>query len=307
MYEESRPLTFADYQYHRGRFAVDRDLVRRSITICEPLVIEALSVLVQPHLWRGELPVYPVMTSPPENGGWGHLMPVWFKPQDRPIPLYALDNWALFALVYAHSFGPSDEAKRLVSQVFTAENVVRVVVGTQLQLPFLPSTQGRGHFFRHGMLPFLLSILWLEEDERRAWLRLHELGAQGFIERRSSTSEALRLSPAADDLPAWLDELEHTVFGSLERNAVTNDQALLAFLSDSGDSVKSPESPSLFSLYQAMFGAVCLGITALAAYYRNKPLDAWRDWILQELIMPYRMYEYGIEAITSLVQVRREA
>jgi hypothetical protein len=293
MYEESRPLTFADYQYHRGRFAVDRDLVRRSITICEPLVIEALSVLVQPHLWRGELPVYPVMTSPPENGGWGHLMPVWFKPQDRPIPLYALDNWALFALVYAHSFGPSDEAKRLVSQVFTAENVVRVVVGTQLQLPFLPSTQGRGHFFRHGMLPFLLSILWLEEDERRAWLRLHEFGAQRFIERRSPASHALR---------ALLDELEYAIFGRLERNAVTGDQAVTAFLSGSDDSVESPELPSLLSLYQDMFGAVGLGITALAAYYRSKPLDAWRDWILHELIMPYRMHDYGIEAITSLLQ-----
>ena len=302
MLEESRPLTIADYRSHKSRFAVDRDLVRRSLAICEPLVIEALSVLAQPHLWRGELPVYPVMTTPQANGGWGHLMPVWFKPQDRPIPLYALDNWTLFALVYAQSFGPSDEARRLVSQVFTVESVVRVVVGTQLQLPFLPSTQGRGRFFRHGMLPFLLSILWLEEDERRAWFRLHELGARRFIERRSPTSHALRLSPTANALPAWLDELEHTIFGRLERNAVTSDQAVTALLCGSDDAGDSPELPSLLSLYQDMFGAVCLGITALAAHYRNKSLDAWRDWIMQELIMPYRMHDYGIEAITSLLQ-----
>jgi len=26
-------------------------------------------------------------------------MPLWFKPYDRPVPLYCLDNWALFALL----------------------------------------------------------------------------------------------------------------------------------------------------------------------------------------------------------------
>jgi hypothetical protein len=125
------------------------------------LVIEALSTFVQPHLWRGELAVYPVMTTPQENGGWGHLMPFWFKPQERPVPFYTLNNWALFALVYAHSFGPSNEARRLVEQVFTVENVVQVVVGTNLQLPFLPTTQGRGSFFRQGMFPFLLSMFFV--------------------------------------------------------------------------------------------------------------------------------------------------
>jgi hypothetical protein len=51
-----------------------------------------------------------------------------------------------------------------------------------------------------------------------------------------------------------------------------------------------------------MFGAINLGVTALAAYYRHKPLEAWRDWILQEFIIPYRMPDYGVEAIKTLVK-----
>lgn len=286
-------LTFADYQYYQSLFAVERDLAQRSITLCEPLVIRALSVFVQPHLWRGELPVYLVMTTPAENGGWGHLMPFWFKPQDRPIPFYLLNNWALFALVYAHSFGPSDEAGQLVKQLFTVENVVRVVVGTNLQLPFLPTTQGQGSFFRQGMLPFLLSILWLDEEICRGWLRLHQLGAQRFI-------AAHGLASCADPI-AILTELEHTIFNRLERNPVNSDEAVATFLSSAGNSTEPAGAASRLDLYQQMFGAINLGITALATYYQAKPLTAWSDWLMQELIMPYRLPDYGSEAIRSLL------
>lgn len=285
-------LTFAGYRQYQNLFAVDRDLIRRTIAICELPVIESLSVFVQPHLLRGELPVYPVMTTPQENGGWGHLMPFWFKPRDRPIPFYTLNNWALFALVYAHSFGASDEARQLVEQAFTVENVVRVVVGTNLQLPFLPGTEGRGSFFRQGMLPFLLSILWLDKETRRAWLRLHRLGAQRFIEAHHLT--------ACQDPVARLTEMEHAIFGRLERNGVTGDEAVAAFLSSS-DSLNG-ETPSLLSLYQDMFGAINLGVTALAAYYHHKPLSAWRNWILQEIIIPYRMPDYGVDAIKKFCE-----
>lgn len=284
-------LTFADYQHLTTLYAVDRDLIRQSIAVCEPVVIEALGVHVQRHLWRGELPVYPVITTPQENGGWGHLMPLWFRPQERPIPFYAVNNWALFALVYAHSFGPSDEAKQLVKETFTVENLVRVVVGTNLQLPFLPTTQGRGRFFRNGMLPYLLSILWLDEETRRAWLRLHELGAQRFIQERGLAS--------CEDINAELTELEYSIFGRLERNNITTDEAV-AELFENG-STGSTEAPSLLNLYHTMFGAICLGITALARYYSDKSLEAWRDWILTEITMPYRMPDYGIEAIEKVI------
>lgn len=290
-------LTFANYQYYQSFFAVDHELIRRSIAACEPLVIEALSVFAQPHLWRGELPIYPVLTTPQENGGWGHLMPVWFKPQDRPVPVYALNNWALFALVYAHSFGSSDKTRQLVQQVFTLENVVRVVVGTNLQLPFLPTTQGHGSFFRQGMLPFLLSILWLEEETRRAWFHLHELGAQHFIAGHN-------LATCADPV-AVLTNLEYAIFNRLEHNIITHEEAVADFLTPTANSING-DAPTgtlpLLTLYQAMFGAINLGVTALAAYYHDKPLEAWRDWVLQEIIIPYRMPDYGIEAVKALVK-----
>jgi hypothetical protein len=282
-------LTFANYQHYTKLFGVERELIRHSIAVCEPLVIEALDVYAQRYLWRGELPVYPVMTTPQDNGGWGHLMPLWFKPHERPIPFCALSNWGLFALVYAHSFGLSDEAEQLAQQVFTVENLARVVVGTNLQLPFLPTTQGRGRFFRNGMLPFLLSILWLDEETRRAWLRLHQLGAQHFIETQ-------RLASCAEPT-AVLTELEYAIFGRLERNTITTDEAVAEFLENG-----SAEAPSLLNLYQALFGAIGLGVTALAAYYRDKPLEAWREWILTEITMPYRMPDYGIEAIKGIVR-----
>ncbi len=287
----------AEYHQYRSLFAVDDNLIRRTIAACEPLVTEALSVFAQPHLWRGELPVYVVLTTPEENGGWGHLMPLWFKPQDRPVPIYALNNWALFALVYAYSFGSSAKAGQLIQQVFTLENIVRVVVGTNLQLPFLPTTQGHGSFFRQGMLPFLVSILWLEEETCRAWLHLHELGAQHFIASHN-------LAACADPVTV-LTELEYTVFSRLERNTITTEEAVAAFLTPPANSTNgdvSPITPSLLALYQSMFGAINLGVTALAAYYQHKPLEAWRDWILQEIIIPYRMPDYGVEAIRTLVK-----
>jgi hypothetical protein len=286
-------LTVANYQHYTTLFKVEPDLIRRSIARCEPLLIDALSIHAQPHLWRGELPVYSILTTPQDNGGWGHLMPFWFKPQDRPVPFYALENWALFALVYAGSFGPSDEAKRLVKRVFTVENVVRTVVGTNLQLPFLPSTQGRGRFFRHGMLPFLLSMLWLDEDTSQAWFRLHELSAQRLIAAHGLAT--------AEDPITMLTEMEYAIFGRLERNTITNDEAVAAFLSQTDDPDELARSPSLLSLYQDMFGAIGLGVTALANYYQDNPLGAWREWVGRELAMPYRMHDYGIKAIKTLL------
>jgi len=292
MHEQSQTLSFANYQRYMARFAVDRERVRQIIAACEPLAIEAISVYGLQHLWRGELPVYPVMTTPEDNGGWGHLMPVWFKPYERPVPVYVLNNWALFALVYADGFGRSDEARHLVEQTFTVDNLARVVVGTNLLIPFLPSTQGKGVFLRHGMLPYLLSILWLEQDARRAWLRLHELGAARFI---AISGLAGRADPIAT-----LDELEFLIFARIERNNITSDEAVAAFLAS--DTVGPPGIPSLLSLYQDLFGAIDLGITALAAHYHTKSFDAWRAWFPQEIGVSYRMSDYAIQAIQAVLQ-----
>ena len=292
MPEQHLTLSFANYQRYAAHFAIDRERVRQIIAACGPLAIEALSVYSLQHLWHGELPVYPVMTTPEDTGGWGHLMPVWFKPYERPVPVYVLNNWALFALVYADSFGPSDEARRLVEQAFTVDNLARVVVGTNVLIPFLPTTQGKGLFLRHGMLPFLLSILWLEEDTRQAWLRLHELGAARFVARSGLAGHA--------DPVATLEELEFLIFARIERNNITSDESVAAFLaSDQGE----PSGiPSLLSLYQDLFGAINLGITALAAHYQKKSLDAWRAWFPQEIGVSYRMSDYAVHAIQAVLQ-----
>jgi hypothetical protein len=286
------PLTFATYQAYGARFGVERVLVRETLARCEPLAVEALSVYALQHLWQGELPIYPVMTTPAQNGGWGHLMPVWFRPHERPLPLHTLENWALFALMYAHSFGPSAEAGRLTAQVFSRDNLVRVVIGTNLLIPFLPSTQGRGLFFRHGMLPFLLAILWLGEEARQPWLRLHELGAAQFI-------AAHELRQAADPAAA-LAELEFAIFGAIERNSVTDDAAVAALLA-AGPGEPATTAVTL-RLYRDLFGAICLGVATLASYYQRRSLDAWRSWAPQEIGVDYRLSDYGLTALRAYLQ-----
>jgi hypothetical protein len=227
------------------------------------------------------------MTEPESNGGWGHLMPLWFKPHERPIPFNTLENWGLFALVYSHSFGKDEEVLALVDEVFTVENLVRVVAGNNLLLPFLPTTEGQGYFFRHGMLPYLVSILWLEEDIRSNWLRLHELGAQQFMSEHNLAAQ--------EDVTSWLNQREHTIFSQLERNNVHSDENVNQLLSDTSDN-------NLFIDYYAMFGAICLGVTALAAHYQNKPHQEWPTWFYQELSFPYRLPDFGSEAVHSLIE-----
>jgi len=263
--------------------------MRRSLSACEPLAIEALSIYAQRHLWQDALPYFSVMTTPVENGGWGHLLPMWFKPHERPVPFYSLDNWALFALYYAQSFGPSPEAAGLLDTFFSVESLVQVVAGSNLLLPFLPSTQGTGVFFRHGMLPYLLSVLWLDKDHTEAWLRLHELGAERFIATQTLQNE--------DDPVERLKEMEFQVFGRIERNTIDSEKAVEGFLAEHS----KDKDESLASSYQLLFGAINLGVTALACEYASKPLEDWRSWIYQELSFPYRLPEYAAQAIGNML------
>ncbi|MBX0330921.1 hypothetical protein K2Z83_25005 [Oscillochloris sp. ZM17-4] len=283
----SDPLpSFATYLAARARFGVAGGQVRQALADLQAPAIAALSVYGLQHLWRGELPAYAVITTPETNGGWGHLMPVWFKPHERPIPIHALDSWALFATAYAHSFGPSGEARALADERFTAEHLLRATLGTNLLLPFLPSTQGRGLFLRHGMLPFLLGILWLPEPVRDGWLRLHELGAARFLAARG---ELLR-----GDIAANLAELEFSIFAAMEQAGVTSDAAVAELLAGGSE---------LSLLYAELFGAICVGVTALARRYRREGLDQWRAWAPQEIGVGYRLDDYALADLRSLASV----
>ena len=267
------PPTFADYLHLRERFAVTRDLARRALSWAQPLAMEALGIHTQRQtLVEGELPAYIVMTTPETNGGWGELMPVWFKPYERPVPLYCLDNWALFALLYRSAFGAEMDAA-----AFTVENLVRVVIGADLLIPFLPSTDGAGHFLRHGALPVLLAILWLEPEGRAAWLALLEGGARTF-------AAANNVKPI-ENLREWLERLEHEALLVPERERVVGEAAVRAFLADAA---RAPQ-------YQTLFGGMCLSVSALAAALGND----WRCWVFQAVNVGYRTPEFGIAEIAA--------
>src|SRR3990172_12591966 len=190
------PPTVADYLALRARFAVTRELVQSALSWAQPLAMEALGIHTQRQtLVEGELPAYAVMTTPETNGWWSEFMPVWFKPYERPVPLYCLDNWALFALLYRSAFGPGADPS-----AFTVETLARVIIGAALLIPFLPGTDGAGRFLRHGALPVLLAILWLEPETRAAWLAMHAHGADTFaLEHHLKQGE---------NLGEWLEQIE---------------------------------------------------------------------------------------------------
>ena len=263
--------TFASYLDSKPLFAVTRPMAHAALTWAQPLAMEALGIHTQRQtLVEGELPAYILMTTPETNGGWGELMPVWFKPYERPVPLYCLDNWAMFALLYRSSFG-----KEVNVEAFNVENLLRVVIGADLLIPFLPSTDGAGRFLRHGAMPILLSILWLEPDVRDAWLTMHESGARNFFETG-------RL-PQMENLNYYLEQLENDAFLVPEQKKVVNESTARSFLDDEAHAER----------YRALFSGLCLSVTALADALGSD----WRRWIFQAVNVGYRTPEFGVTEI----------
>jgi hypothetical protein len=267
--------TFTEYLEARSRFAVPRDLAQGALTWAQPFALEALGVHTQRQtLIDGELPAYVVPTTPATNGGWGELMPLWFKPYDRPVPLYCLDNWALFAQLYRSAFGADASAS---ASAFTIEHLVQVVVGADLLIPFLPGTDGAGRFLRHGALPILLAMLWLEPEARDAWLALHECGARGFavendLDRGSNLSE-------------YLERVEQEAWIAAENAGIAGEAAVSAYLADA-DRARQ---------YAQLFGGLCVGVTALATAYGIE----WREWIFQAVNVAYRLPDFGLAPIAA--------
>ena len=262
----------------RSHFAVKRDLAQRALAWAQPSAMEALGIhTLRQTLVEGELRAYVVMTTPETNGGWGELMPLWFKPYERPVPLYCLDNWALFALLYRSAFGPDAEAA-----AFTIENLVRVVVGADLLIPFLPGTDGTGRFLRHGALSILLAILWLEPEAREGWLAMHDCGARDF----AAVSGLSRLENVAQHL----ERVEQEAWLVAENAAVAGETAISAFLADSARTRQ----------YAMLFGGLCLGVSALVA---DSGVD-WRQWIFQTVNVTYRSAAFGLDQIATWLSHR---
>ncbi len=265
--------TLTEYSESRSRFVVTRDLAQRALTRAQPFAIEALGIHTQRQtLVEGELPAYVVMTTPETNGGWGELMPLWFKPYDRPVPLYCLDNWTLFALLYRSAFGPDVD-----TSAFTLKNLVRVIVGADLLIPFLPGTDGAGRFLQHGALPILLAILWLEPEVRAAWLAMHEWGARHF----TAENDLEQVSNLND----YLERVEQDAWIAAEGAGIAGEAAVGAFLTN----------PDRVRQYAILFGGLCLSVTGLVADYGIE----WRQWIFQAVNVAYRLPDFGLASIAS--------
>jgi hypothetical protein len=265
------PPTFADYLNLRPHFAVTRELAQSALDWAQPPAMEALGVHRQRQtLVEGELPAYIVMTTPETNGGWGELMPVWFKPYERPVPLHCLDNWALLALLYRSAFGRETD-----TSAFTIENLVRVVVGADLLIPFLPSTDGAGRFLRHGAMPVLLALLWLAPEARGAWLAMHECGARKFAKDHHLQESS--------NLREWLEQVENDAFLVPERERVAGEAAVSAFLADA----------TRANQYSVLFGGLCLSVSALAAALGG----GWQRWVFQAVNVGYRTTDFALPEI----------
>ncbi|MCC7360661.1 MAG: hypothetical protein IT317_14365 [Anaerolineales bacterium] len=265
----------AGYAALRPRFAVSGAEARIVLAALQPLAQEALGIHTQRQtLVDGELPAYVVMTTPESNGGWGELMPVWFKPYERPVPLYCLDNWALFAALYQAGFGTE------ATPVIEREALLRVILGADLLMPFLPSTGGAGGFLRHGILPLLLAILWLEPPVRDAWLTLHARGARAALARG--------LLPLGADVAAKLDQVEQAAWLVPARGLVAGEPAVTAFLHDADRA----------GPFADLFAGICVMVSALAAAWG---VD-WHRWVFQAVNVAYRTPDFGLAEVAAWME-----
>jgi hypothetical protein len=246
--------------------------VLNAIDQVHPHVVEALGLHIQRQvLWNGQLPVYPVMTTPATNAQWGELMPHWFQPYERPIPIHYLDNWALFAGLYreALDLNASDEQ-------FSPRCLLQVISGSDLLIAFLPSTMGAGHFLRHGALTILLSILWLDQPARDVWLDYHV---------KAGLHHAVQL-PEVDlpsDLDRWLVKVEQSAFLVPEQELVAGESSVEAFLLDK----------DRYPAYLRLFEVLCVSVSALLAHYGPD----WQSWVFQAVNVHYRLPNFGLEVI----------
>lgn len=263
-------LTLDAYRALRPRCAVSRELAVRTLAWAEPLARQALGRHAQrDQLGLGEaLPVIPIVTTPHDNGGWGELMPVWFRPYERPLPIFILDNWAMPALLWRAWLG--DE----VGRAYHLENLLRIFVGSGLLLPFLPATQRGGQFLRHGALTVLLGLLWLPAADREALLAASAAGGRRFARAHGLTPQA--------DLAAAAGQVELTAFLIAEGNCIGGEEKLKAFLANA----------EACGAYADLFGGLCLSLAALYDWYGPD----WETWVFQVVNVDYRYASFGLEA-----------
>ncbi|MBI3362191.1 MAG: hypothetical protein HY023_13895 [Chloroflexi bacterium] len=259
---------FDHYIDFRRRFAVSREMAVNTLEWVEPLARRALGA----HAHRDQiglsdqLELIPVLSSSADNGGWGELMPVWFKPYERPLPIFILDNWAMTALTWQYWLGDLGAA-------LNVQNLLKIFVGSSVLIPFLPATQRGGHFLRHGALTVLLGVLWLTPADRDAFVAGLEAGGRRFADEYHLRDRA--------DIGQFVGQLEFEAFFIAEGNKVGGEEKIKTFLADE----------NRFATYAALFGGLCFSVAALYNAYGLH----WEQWAFQAVNVHYRYAAFGLE------------
>ena len=263
----------------RRRFAVSREMAATTIRWAEPLARRALGKHAQKDgMGLGEeIQIIPVLTTPQDNGGWGELMPTWFKPYERPLPIFVLDNWAMTALCLERWMGE-------VGPAFNIENLLKVFVASTMLIPFLPATQRGGHFLRHGALTVLLGSLWLDVPTRDALLSGMREGGRVFADAHDLRERS--------DTEEFMGRLEAEAFLIAEASKVGGEEKVRGFLSNE----------ELFESYAALFGGLCFSVSALREWYGPE----WEQWVFQAVNVHYRYARFGLEAWAKQLGVAYE-
>jgi hypothetical protein len=266
---EMKIPSYERYLEYRRRFAVSREMAVSTLEWAEPLARQALGIHAQRDMMDmgDKLQFIPVMTTNTENGGWGELMPIWFKPYERPVPIFILDNWAMLALMWQYWLGD-------VGSAFSIKNLLRIFVGGDLLIPFLPEVQRGGHFLRHGVFTIFLGTLWLEPEVRDAFVAYNTAAANRF-------ANAYQLDQQAD-LSGAMSQLEFEAFFVAEGNRVGGEKGIQDFLANT----------SQFETYAALFGGLSLSLAAYYDWYGPN----WEQWVFQKVNVDYRLARFGLEA-----------
>ena len=260
--------SFAHYLELRPRFEVTRELAVRALDWAEPLARTALGAYSQrDKLGLGEqIPILPMLTTPEDNGGWGELMPVWFKPYERPLPIFILNNWAMTALALQHWLGE-------IGPAFNVENLLKVFGGSSILIPFMPAVERGGQFLRHGALTVLLGFLWLPANDREAFLPALAAGGRRF-------ADVYRLDEE-EYLADVVGRLEAEAFLIAEGSRIGGEDRIRTFLANQ----------DRFDAYAALFGGLCFSVAALYDWYGPD----WEKWTFQGINVHYRYAAFGLE------------
>jgi hypothetical protein len=118
---------------------------------------------------------------------------------------------------------------------------------------------------------------------------MHDHGARRFAAQNGLTPAPLPFGEAPsrgrENLSEWLEQIENEAWLVPERGTVAGEAAVSAFLADEA---RAPQ-------YQALFGGLCLSISALAAAWG---VD-WRQWVFQTINVAYRSPEFGLTEMAA--------